>query len=247
MRCEWILPTILPYFVKIHSSISLLPVLNGSFPSSFLTKILYALLTSPAPLQLSQYIHGAAGWTTASAFRPVLGLTQPPIQWIPGVLSLWIKRPGREVRHSHPSSAEVKNVWSSTPTLSIRLHGVVFNLAMDTTLGIFLFTTVSRTALGPTLPPIQWVPCALSLGVKRPGRESDHSPHLVPRSKSEWSYTSTTQYAFMALCLVKHKDDFIFTFYILFIARYLVKYRDNLTLNLSLFSWSAWLFVTSQL
>jgi hypothetical protein len=43
-------------------------------------------------------------------------------------------------------------------------------------LGIFLFTTVSRTALGPTQPPIQWVPGALSLGVKWPGREADHSP-----------------------------------------------------------------------
>jgi hypothetical protein len=30
----------------------------------------------------------------------------------------------------------------------------------------------------------------LSLGVKRAGREADHSPHLVPRSKNEWSYTS---------------------------------------------------------
>jgi hypothetical protein len=43
-------------------------------------------------------------------------------------------------------------------------------------LGIFLFTTASRTALGPTQPPIQWVPGALSLGVKRSGREADHSP-----------------------------------------------------------------------
>jgi hypothetical protein len=43
-------------------------------------------------------------------------------------------------------------------------------------LGIFPFTTLSRPALGPTQPPIQWVPGAVSLGVKRPGRESDHSP-----------------------------------------------------------------------
>jgi hypothetical protein len=43
-------------------------------------------------------------------------------------------------------------------------------------LGIFLFTTASRLALGPTQPPIQWVPGCLSLGVKRPGREADHSP-----------------------------------------------------------------------
>jgi hypothetical protein len=31
-------------------------------------------------------------------------------------------------------------------------------------LGIFLFTTASRPALGPTQPPIQWAPGALSLG-----------------------------------------------------------------------------------
>jgi hypothetical protein len=43
-------------------------------------------------------------------------------------------------------------------------------------LGIFFFTTVFRTAVGPTQPPIQWVPGALPLGVKRPGREADHSP-----------------------------------------------------------------------
>jgi hypothetical protein len=41
-------------------------------------------------------------------------------------------------------------------------------------LGIFLFTTASRTALGPTQPPIQWLPGALSLGVKWLGREADH-------------------------------------------------------------------------
>jgi hypothetical protein len=43
-------------------------------------------------------------------------------------------------------------------------------------LGIFPFTTASRTALGPTHSPIQWVPGALSLWVKQPGREADHLP-----------------------------------------------------------------------
>jgi hypothetical protein len=42
--------------------------------------------------------------------------------------------------------------------------------------GIFLFITTSRMSLGPTQPPIQWVSGALSLGVKRQGREADHSP-----------------------------------------------------------------------
>jgi hypothetical protein len=31
-------------------------------------------------------------------------------------------------------------------------------------------------ALGPTQPPIQWVAGAISLGVKWPGCEADHSP-----------------------------------------------------------------------
>jgi len=43
-------------------------------------------------------------------------------------------------------------------------------------LGTFLFTTLSSTALGPTQPPIQWVPGALSLGVKWSGCEADRSP-----------------------------------------------------------------------
>jgi hypothetical protein len=77
-------------------------------------------------------------------------------------------------------------------------------------LRIFLFTTESRTALEPTQPPIQWVPGAFSLGVKRQGCEADHPPHLVSRLKNAWSYTSTPQYAFMAWCLVKHRDNFTF-------------------------------------
>jgi hypothetical protein len=50
-------------------------------------------------------------------------------------------------------------------------------------LGIFLFTTASRTALGPTQPPIQCVPGALSLGVKRLRREPDHSPPSSAKAK----------------------------------------------------------------
>jgi hypothetical protein len=56
-------------------------------------------------------------------------------------------------------------------------------------LGIFLFTTVPRPALGPTQPPIQWVPGALSLGVQRPERETDHSSSA--EVKNAWTYTST--------------------------------------------------------
>jgi hypothetical protein len=78
-------------------------------------------------------------------------------------------------------------------------------------LGIFLFTTASRTALEPTQPLIQWVPGSLSLGVKRPGREADHSLPSSAEVKNAWSYTSTPQYVFMASCLVQHRDNFTFT------------------------------------
>jgi hypothetical protein len=49
----------------------------------------------------------------AAAFMAVLGSTQPPIQWVPGVLSPGIKRPGHEADHP-PPTAEVKNAWSYT-------------------------------------------------------------------------------------------------------------------------------------
>jgi hypothetical protein len=69
--------------------------------------------------------------------------------------------------------------------------------------GILLCATTSRSALGPTQPPIQWVPAALFLGVKRPERETDHSPLSSAEVKHAWSYTSTSPHAFMAWCLVK--------------------------------------------
>jgi hypothetical protein len=42
--------------------------------------------------------------------------------------------------------------------------------------GEIFFFAMSRPALVPTQPPIQLVPGALSLGVKRQGREADYSP-----------------------------------------------------------------------
>jgi hypothetical protein len=52
---------------------------------------------------------------------------------------------------------------------------------------------VHRPALGPTQPPIQWVP-----GVKRQGREADHSPPVIAGVREMWIYTSTPPYAFKA-------------------------------------------------
>jgi hypothetical protein len=88
-------------------------------------------------------------------------------------------------------------------------------------LGIFLFTTVSRTALGPIQPPIQSVTGALSLGVKRPGREADHSPSSSAEVK-EWvelyiHFPNTPSWRGAQL---KHRDNFTFTFTFTFIFDY---------------------------
>jgi hypothetical protein len=50
------------------------------------------------------------------------------------------------------------------------------------------------------------------LGVKQPGREADHTPASNAEVKNAWSYTSILQYIFMAWCLIKHRDNFTFTF-----------------------------------
>jgi hypothetical protein len=53
---------------------------------------------------------GAKDFPLASVSRPPLGPTQPPVQWVPGVLSPGVKaRSGRDADHSPPSSAEVEN------------------------------------------------------------------------------------------------------------------------------------------
>jgi hypothetical protein len=47
--------------------------------------------------------------------------------------------------------------------------------------GIFLLlATPSRPALGPTQPPIQLIPGALTSGMKGSGRKADHSPACGP-------------------------------------------------------------------
>jgi hypothetical protein len=58
-------------------------------------------------------------------------------------------------------------------------------------LGIFLFTTASRPAVVSTQPPIQRLSGALSVGVKRLGRDTDRSPPSNAEVKNAWSYIST--------------------------------------------------------
>jgi hypothetical protein len=62
----------------------------------------------------------------------------------------------------------------------------------------FLFSTTSRPTLGPTQPPIQWVPGAPSPGVKRQGRETDHSPPSSAEVKNGGAIPPLPPFAIMA-------------------------------------------------
>jgi hypothetical protein len=68
--------------------------------------------------------------------------------------------------------------------------------------GSRFFSTSSRPALRPSRPPIQWVLGALSPGIKRKGRGTDHSPTASAEVKKMCIYTTTPPYAFTAQCLI---------------------------------------------
>jgi hypothetical protein len=151
--------------------------------------------------------HGLEIFLFTTASRRSLGSTQPPIQWIPGALSLGVKRPRREADHSLPSSAEVKNAWNFTSTTPVCLHGVVLSYSIGATLPwplpyffmewclvkhrqLYLYHGV-QAVFGIHSAPVPWIPGALSLGIKRPGREANHSSPSSAKAKNAWIYSST--------------------------------------------------------
>jgi hypothetical protein len=81
-------------------------------------------------------------------FRPALGPTQPPVQWVPRALSLGIKRTGREADHSLPSNAEVKEC------VELYLHSLNMSswrgaeLSTGTTLLLLLHDTRNKDFFG---------------------------------------------------------------------------------------------------
>jgi hypothetical protein len=81
------------------------------------------------------------GWMTGVRLRVLVGSrifssphhpdqlcssTQPPIQWIPGALSLGVKWLGHEADHSPPTNAEIKkmDLYIHSP---IHLHDIGLN------------------------------------------------------------------------------------------------------------------------
>jgi hypothetical protein len=73
------------------------------------------------------------------------------------------------VNYSCLHCTELRNIDSSVDVVTGGTAGVRFPT------GGRIFPTASRPALAVTQLPIQWVPGTVSPGVKRPGRETDHS------------------------------------------------------------------------
>jgi hypothetical protein len=94
--------------------------------------------------------------------------------------------------------------WGTLPSIVTRLRTgrPGFNSRQGAMMR-FLFSPPRPHRLwGPPGLLYPWVPVVLSSGLKQPA----HSPLSSAEVKNSWSYTSTSQYIFMALYLVKHRD-----------------------------------------
>jgi hypothetical protein len=109
------------------------------------------------------YRQGKTIFLYSTASKSALGTTQPPIQCVPRVLSLRIKRQQREADHTPPSNTEVKN-GGAIPQLPHNLHNIVLN-------NFTLWTTIIFVVL---YPKYQLQECAIAqLDGPRPSPHDD--------------------------------------------------------------------------
>jgi hypothetical protein len=96
--------------------------------------------------------------TTASIL--LLGLTQPSIQSVEGILLPRVKRPRYEADPSPPSSAEVKNAWSYT---SLVKHSDNFTFILPNLYGENKLTIVQNRSNSVQFSVVVQVPTTLNL------------------------------------------------------------------------------------
>jgi hypothetical protein len=126
-------------------------------------------MTKTAPWKLVFYIWEVPGFKfdPQIGYPEVCGFPQPFSPWTTGIIYLNRSRP---LPQQDTSGLHI----SSCLYYIMRVGRSGFDSRRGA--GNFPFDTVSRPALGPTQPPVQWVPEDLSPWVKWPGREADHSP-----------------------------------------------------------------------
>jgi hypothetical protein len=114
---------------------------------------------------------------------------------------------GYDAKSEIPLILSMRVLSNLIPLRSIYFHssvGIEIGYGLDdrrvgvrALVGSRIFCMSSRPALGFTKPSIKWVPGILSLAVKWPGHEADHSSPATAEVKKMWIYTSTPPYVFM--------------------------------------------------
>jgi hypothetical protein len=79
--------------------------------------------------------------------------------------------------------------------------------------GNFSLPHRTQTALMPTQPPIRWIPCTVSLGVKPPGVKLTTPLHIVPRSRMRGAiYPLPNTSSWRGTQLRKHRHNFTLSY-----------------------------------
>jgi hypothetical protein len=76
----------------------------------------------------------------------------------------------------------------------------------------FSSVTASRPDSWLTPPSIQWEPGALSLGVKHPECEANHSPPPSAEVKNDVAVSPTLPYVFIAWCLINYAHRHLYLY-----------------------------------
>jgi hypothetical protein len=110
--------------------------------------------------------HGGDNFHFSTLFRPALGPTQPPIQWVLKARSPGVKWPGGEADRSSPTSDEKLYIRSH-----ICLHGIMLNyLSTGTTLHFNLQFKVAKLLPEPVFQyrtTESWRNCLVRLRIRR--------------------------------------------------------------------------------